>query len=88
MLAAWYRENISKRPEGDRYIFSIDPPIALEIYQPTRSLPIATSTIDQAYAYAEVNSPLVRAAQSREKISRAGVEAARAEMGPRIDLRG
>lgn len=51
-------------------------------------LPIASPTLDQAYAYAEANSPVLRAAQSREKISRAGIDAARAEQGPRVDLRG
>lgn len=51
-------------------------------------LPIGSPTLDQAYAYAEANSAVLRAAHSREKISRAGIDAARAEQGPRVDLRG
>lgn len=51
-------------------------------------LPIGAPTLEQAYAYAEVNSPLIRAAQSREKISRANIDAARADTGPTVSLRG
>ncbi|MEH3099883.1 TolC family outer membrane protein [Sphingomonas adhaesiva] len=56
--------------------------------QPPDLLNITFNSLDGAYAFAEANSGLVRAAQSREKISRAAVAAARAEMGPRVDLRG
>ncbi len=55
---------------------------------PPDLLNITFNSLDGAYAYAEANSGLVRAAQSREKISRAALAAARAEMGPRVDLRG
>lgn len=51
-------------------------------------LDVRFGSLDAAYAYAEANSPLIRAAQAREKISRAAVSAARAEYLPRIDLRG
>lgn len=51
-------------------------------------LPVGASSLDQAYAYAELNSPLLRAAHAREKISRANADAARAEAGPTIALRG
>ena len=49
-------------------------------------LPVAT--LEEAYAVADRESPVIRAAQSREKISRAAVEAAKAEFAPRVDLRG
>lgn len=45
-------------------------------------------SIAAAYAYADGNSALIKAAQAREKISRAAVDAAKAESRPRIDLRG
>lgn len=49
-------------------------------------LPVAT--LEEAYAVADRESPVIRAAQSREKISRAAVELAEAEFLPRVDLRG
>lgn len=70
-----------------QFLGSVGAPAGVLLAEPA-PLPIAAPDIAGAYAYAEVNSPLVRAAQAREKISRAGVEAARAEMGPRLDLRG
>ncbi len=51
-------------------------------------LDIRFGSLSTAYAYAESNSGLIRAAQAREKISRAAVAAARAESRPRLDLRG
>lgn len=70
-----------------QFLSSVGAPAGTTLAEPA-PLPIASPDIAGAYAYAEVNSPLVRAAQSREKISRSQVEAARAEMGPRLDLRG
>jgi outer membrane protein/S-layer protein transport system outer membrane protein len=70
-----------------QFLNSVGAPAGPLLAEPA-PLPIAAPDITEAYAYAEVNSPLVRAAQSREKISRANIEAARAEMGPRLDLRG
>ena len=70
-----------------QFLNSVGAPAGPLLAEPS-PLPIAAPDIAGAYAYAEVNSPLVRAAQSREKISRANIEAARAEMGPRLDLRG
>ena len=52
------------------------------------ALTVPAATLEDALAYAEANSPILRAAQSREKISRALVEQAKADMGPRIDLQG
>ena len=52
------------------------------------ALTVPVATLADAIATAETNSPLLRAAQSREKISRALVEQAKADMGPRIDLQG
>ena len=51
-------------------------------------LEIDFDSLETAYAYAEANSGLVRAAQAREKISRATVKSVQAEYGPRVDLRG
>lgn len=45
-------------------------------------------SLADAYAYGETNSGLIRAAQAREKISRANSSAARAELRPRVDARG
>ncbi len=47
-------------------------------------LQIGVATLEDAYATAEINSPLVRAAQAREKISRAELAAARAEQLPDV----
>ncbi len=70
-----------------QFLSAVGAPAGTSLAEPA-PLPIASPDIAGAYAYAEVNSPLVRAAKSRERISRAGIEAARAEMGPRLDLRG
>lgn len=51
-------------------------------------LPLGAPSLDQAYAYAELNGPLLRAAHAREKISRANIDAARADTGPTVALRG
>jgi outer membrane protein TolC len=51
-------------------------------------LEVKFDSLESAYAYAETNSGLVRAAQAREKISRASVKAIQADFGPRVDLRG
>lgn len=50
------------------------------------SLPVAS--LAEAYATGDAESPVVRAAQSREKVSRAGVEAAKASFRPQVGLRG
>lgn len=55
---------------------------------PPAPLPVDVATLDDAYGYAELHGPVYRAAQSREKISRASLEVAKAQYGPRIDLRG
>lgn len=51
-------------------------------------LDIRFGSLEAAYSYAEMNSGLIRAAQAREKISRAAVQAAKAESLPRVDVRG
>ena len=51
-------------------------------------LDVHVASLGQALSVAEINAPLVRAAQAREKISRAALEAARAESRPRVDLQG
>lgn len=55
---------------------------------PPDLIDVRFGSLDAAYAYAEANSPLIRAAKSRERISRAGVQAAKADSLPRLDLRG
>lgn len=51
-------------------------------------LPVPAASLEEAYAYAEQHDPVITAAYAREKISRAQKDAAKAEMKPRIDLRG
>ncbi len=53
-----------------------------------RPLAIPVRGLDEAYAVAERKNPVVAAAYGREKISRAQREAAKAELMPRIELRG
>jgi outer membrane protein len=50
------------------------------------SLPVAS--LEEAYAFAEIHNPVVAAAQARELVSRAQVSSARADLMPRVDLRG
>lgn len=52
------------------------------------AITVPVSTLDEAQAIAEANSPVLLAAQSREKITRAAVASAKAEQGPRVDLQG
>lgn len=52
---------------------------------PDLALPVRT--LEEAYAYAEGHSPVLLAAHEREKVSRASVSAAKADLMPRIDLR-
>lgn len=51
-------------------------------------LEVPAATLEDALNYSDANSPVIRAAQSRERVSRATVEVGRAEFGPRVDLRG
>jgi TolC family type I secretion outer membrane protein len=50
------------------------------------SLPV--SDLNDAYAIADAESPSIRAAQSREKVSRATISSAKAEFLPRVDVQG
>lgn len=50
------------------------------------SLPVRT--IEEAYLFAELHNPVLFAAQAREKVSRAQAASARADLMPRVDLRG
>ncbi|PAX07772.1 TolC family protein [Sphingomonas lenta] len=83
LLEAQGRLNASRAD----FLNAVGAPAAIELAEP-EPLPLGAETVEAAYDYAEVNSALIRAAQSREKISRAGVAAARAEQRPRLDLRG
>ncbi|HEX8058193.1 MAG TPA: TolC family outer membrane protein [Novosphingobium sp.] len=51
-------------------------------------LQVPATTLDSVLAVAEADSPIVRQAQAKEKISRASREAAFAEDMPRVDARG
>lgn len=51
-------------------------------------LTMPVRTIEDAYAYAADHNPVVAAAYARERVSRAQLDAARAELLPRIDLAG
>lgn len=51
-------------------------------------LQLPTRQLEEAYAYAELHSPVILAAQAREKVSRSSVAAAKADLMPRIDLQG
>lgn len=55
---------------------------------PPEPLTMPVATLAEAYSLADSNSPLVRAAQARERASRAVLAAARAESAPRVDFRG
>lgn len=72
---------------SDARFLSIVGSPAGELVQPN-PLPVPAASLEEAYAYAEQHDPVITAAYAREKISRAQKEAAKAEMRPRIDLRG
>lgn len=55
---------------------------------PPEPLTLPVAALPEAYALADNESPLVRAAQARERVSRAFLAATRAESAPRVDLRG
>lgn len=55
--------------------------------RPPDVLTVPVADIGEAYAIADAESPVIRAAQSREKISRSAVQDAKAEFLPRVDLR-
>ncbi len=54
---------------------------------PPAAMPMSVRTLEDAYAYAEAHSPVILAAHERERVSRAGVASARANLMPRVDLR-
>jgi len=55
---------------------------------PPNPLVVPARTLDDAYVYAADHNPVLVAAHARERISRAQVAAAKAEMMPRIELTG
>lgn len=55
---------------------------------PPEPLTLPVTSLSDAYALADTQSPLVRAAQARERVSRAFLAATRAEAAPRMDFRG
>lgn len=58
-----------------------------ELADPSLTL-IGVASLEQAYTLVETNSPLIQAAQAREKISRANIAGARAERGPDLSWQG
>jgi outer membrane protein len=55
---------------------------------PPNPLQLPVRQLEEAYAFAETHSPVVLAAQAREKVSRASMAAAKADLMPRIDFQG
>ena len=55
---------------------------------PPDELVVPAQALDAAIAIADAESPVIHAAQSREKISRSEVQLAEAQWLPRIDLKG
>ena len=55
---------------------------------PPNPLQLPMRQLEEAFAYAETHSPIILAAQAREKVSRASVAAAKADLMPRIDFQG
>lgn len=55
---------------------------------PPNPLQLPVRQLEEAYAFAETHSPVILAAQAREKVSRASVAAAKADLMPRIDFQG
>jgi len=51
-------------------------------------LDLPVRTLEEAYAYAEANNPVLQAAHYREAVSRASLEQVKADLMPRVDLQG
>jgi outer membrane protein len=51
-------------------------------------LDLPVRTLEEAYAYAEANSPVLQAAHYRELVSRAALVQAKADLMPRVDFQG
>ena len=58
-----------------------------DLIQPN-PLQLPVRQLEEAYAYAELHSPVILAAQAREKVSRSSVAAAKADLMPRVDFQG
>ncbi|WP_226017799.1 TolC family protein [Novosphingobium sp. FKTRR1] len=67
------------------FVQRVGAPAGALVTPPEFSLPV--QSLEEAYAFAEVHSPILLAAHEREKVSRAGVSAAKADLMPRLDLR-
>lgn len=55
---------------------------------PPNPLQLPVRQLEEAYAFAETHSPVILAAQAREKVSRASLASAKADLLPRIDFQG
>lgn len=51
-------------------------------------LTLPVRTLEDAYVYADAHNPVIASAYARERVSRAQYELARANLLPRVDLRG
>lgn len=58
-----------------------------ELAQPN-PLIVPVATLEEAYAYAERHDPVIAAAYARERVSRAQRDATKADLMPRVDLKG
>lgn len=73
----------SNRSEFLRVIGSLPGDLA-----PPQAFSLPVTSLEDAYAFAQRSDPILAAAYAREKVSRAALQAARAEQMPRVDLRG
>lgn len=55
---------------------------------PPEQLELPVRTLEDAYFYADRHNPVIASAYARERISRAQLEAAKADLWPRINLQG
>jgi outer membrane protein len=55
---------------------------------PPNPLVLPVRTLEDAYAYADAHNPVIASAYARERVSRSQLELAKANLLPRIDLRG
>lgn len=72
---------------SDARFLSIVGAPAGDLAQPN-PLTVPVATLEEAYAFAEGHDPVIAAAYAREKVSRAQRDAAKADLMPRIDLKG
>jgi outer membrane protein len=70
-----------------QFVSTVGAPAATELKDPN-PLIIPARTLEDVFAYSDLRNPVIGAAYAREQSSRAAKQAARADMMPRVDLRG